>query len=83
MKKLFKKQLDRNILVSKDEFNDLNKTYFNGDKINLGDIVLYALLLDKSTNNVTLIALNQQHFNLFCYNEDNQSEYGLPIISLI
>ena len=45
MKKLFKKQLDENNIITEENLkNIVIKTYKNGDEIKVGDKVLYAFL---------------------------------------
>jgi hypothetical protein len=47
MKDLFKKQLENDHHLTEEELSQLiNKSYFNGDPYKVGDVILYAFLLE-------------------------------------
>lgn len=82
MKKLFEKQLSGNLPLTKETLEQLkNKTYFNGENIEVGDVVLYALLKDDddvkiedgmTKFHIVVISLNERHLDLFTYEERMQ-----------
>ena len=93
MKELFKKQLEGNKSLTEDDIQNLNKkTYFNGEDIKSGDVVLFAMLTGnpiEKTGEITqlptkMITLNKKHLDLFTYkkrmnyNIDNK----FPVIEL-
>lgn len=90
MKKLFEKQLSENLPLTKEILEQLkNKTYFNGENIQVGDVVLHALLKGNEVTfkngsvelPLTVILLNERHFDMFTY-EERYENYQPPVISL-
>ena len=90
MKKLFEKQLSGNLPLTKEILEQLkNKTYFNGENIEVGDVVLHALLKGNEVTFkngsvellVTVIFLNERHFDMFTYEERYENSQP-PVISL-
>ena len=90
MKKLFEKQLSGNLPLTKETLEQLkNKTYFNGENIEVGDVVLHALLKGNETTlkngsvelPLTVIFLNERHFDMFTYEERYENSQP-PVISL-
>ena len=78
MKELFEKQLNGTQPLTEEVLGKLQqKEYFNGDKKEVGDIVLHAMLMcdvvekegEISELPLKLITLNERHFNLFEYDE--------------
>jgi len=74
MEKLFEKQMKENKEVSVEILNKMNnKEYFNGDVIEISDVVLYAMLVGDVIEKdgeipelpLKLIQLNKKHFHLF------------------
>lgn len=92
MKKLFKERLAKTSPVTADVVERLqDKTYFNGEKIQAGDVMLFAMLIgDVISNNGTypelpmkVITLNEKHFHLFEPYHTQQKGLPLPVIQLI
>lgn len=90
MKKLFEKQLSENLPLTKEILEQLkNKTYFNGENIQVGDVVLHALLKGNETTfkngsvelPLTVVLLNEKHFDMFTY-EERYENCQPPVISL-
>ena len=90
MKKLFEKQLSENLPLTKEILEQLkNKTYLNGENIQVGDIVLHALLKGNETTlkngsvvlPLTVVLLNERHFDMFTY-EERYENCQPPVISL-
>ena len=90
MKKLFEKQLSGNLPLTKEILEQLkNKTYFNGENIEVGDVVLHAFLKGNEVtfNNdsvelpVTIIFLNERHIDMFTCEERFENS-KTPVISL-
>lgn len=85
MKEIFEKQFEISQPLTKGVYDKLKrKTYFNGDDISIGDTVLYALTEGEKEENrlsLTLISLNEKHFDLFEVSEFNGS-HEIPIIKL-
>ena len=94
MKKLFEKQLNDNINkpLTESILEKINhKIYFNGENLEVGDIVLWAILVGDVIENegecnelpINIINLNERHLNLFeSYHPYNDEKY-LPSIKLI
>jgi hypothetical protein len=92
MKNLFKEQLENNEPITEESIKSLeNETYFNGDKINIGDIPLFAMLVGEIIENkdktpelpIELIILNKKHFDQFephHLNEKITENEGIPIL---
>ena len=87
MKTQFKKQIDSTKPITQKQLDDIFvKTYFNLDEIQVGDVVLYSLLLNTNqTQNdrlqCTLIQLNEKHFDLFEIYINSNDEH-IPTIKL-
>jgi len=90
MEKLFEEQLNCGQPLTKDVLEKSeNKTYFNGEKKQVGDIVLFAMLMGELIEKegeypeqpLELITLNERHFDLFEYNKKHQTLH-IPIIIL-
>ena len=90
MKKLFEKQLSGNLPLTKETLEQRkNKTYFNGENIEVGDVVLTAFLKGNEVTfkngsvelPVTIIFLNERHFDMFTYEERYENSQP-PVISL-
>jgi hypothetical protein len=84
MKELFKNQIGENKIVDNEMLSKMEyKFYENGNPIQVGDKILFALLEtgeDKPKNRVTykLIALTEEQFDFFvCENPDRS---GLPVL---
>ena len=78
MKELFEKQLNRAQPLTEEILEKLQlKTYFNGEEKQIGDVVLFTMLMNgnnEQNNNYTelklnLITLNERHFDMFEYDE--------------
>ncbi|MCK9430141.1 MAG: hypothetical protein M0R17_09075 [Candidatus Omnitrophica bacterium] len=96
MWELFKEQLEGNQIITGVILEQLvgNKTYFNGEKIQIGEKFLSAMLIgdliEKEDGHIPivelpmkLIKLNERHFDLFEHNEHEQCGKGyLPVIRL-
>jgi len=94
MRELFEDQLNQNTPITEDSLVKLNnKTYFNGESIKVGEVILFAMLVGdviEKENEVNelpadLIKLNEKHFDQFTYDERLQQRHGeefLPIIQL-
>jgi len=73
MKQLFKEQLEKNKVVTDENISLIkDKNYYNGDKIQVGDKPLFAMIeeyIDKGDNmtecNVKLIKIKEEHFDLY------------------
>ena len=74
MKELFKYQLEKNNPLTEEILNKMTiKKYYNGDKKEVGDIALYAMLVDdiiEKEDNIhelpmKLVELNERHFDQF------------------
>lgn len=90
MKNLFKNQLKKTQPLTEDVFKILKeKKYFNGEEKQIGDVVLFAMLVGEIIENkseypelpLKLITLNERHFDMFEYNERYQTN-DLPGIKL-
>ena len=87
MEELFDEQLKKSKKVTVEILNELvNKKYFNGDEIKVGDVVLYAIVVGDEIKTkdgfgeipLELIQLNKRHFSWFeKYNDFNS---GLPYL---
>lgn len=88
MRDTFKDQLESSQPLSEEILEQfLNKFYFNGEEMKVGEVVLFAMLLgDSSTDEygntqipMNVIKLNERHLDLF----KNQGGIvrSLPIIS--
>lgn len=74
---LFKEQLETNSTTTEEMLGNLkNKNYYNGDPIQLGDKVLFGMLIEsiekapegsKLPDNISLrlVTLNEKHFELY------------------
>jgi len=92
MHKLFEDQLKSTVPLTQEVYDKLrNKTYFNNEHKQLGDVVLLAILMGDVIENETclseiplsVIALNEKHFHLFEYDErHNQNISMIPVIKL-
>jgi len=78
MKELFKKQLNETQPLTEEVLYRLvGKTYYNGEGIQIGDVVLFAMLMDEIIKkedehpelSLRLITLNERHFDMFEYDE--------------
>jgi hypothetical protein len=74
LRQAFKKQLETNPTITDRIYNSLKlKTYHNGEKIRVGDLMLYGFLEGEITKTenygksivLTLINLKESHFNLY------------------
>ena len=74
MREFFEKQLKANPPLTEKHLNLFkDKNYFNGDEKQIGDVVLFAMLIgdvvekenDISEMPIDLITLNEKHFDLF------------------
>ena len=90
MKELFEKQLNGTQPLTEDVLGKLQqKTYFNGEEKQVGDVVLMAMLMGEIIEKegeypelpLRLIILNERHFNLFEYDERYKGT-DLPTIKL-
>ena len=88
MKEFFEKQLKHDTLTE-DNIGELhNKTYFNGEEIQVGDVILFAMLMSEVIDKegeipelpMKIIILNERHFNLFEYDERLNKNNDWPII---
>ena len=86
---IFKSQLSSNPPVTEDIISRLyNPTYFNGESIKDGDVVLTALQLiesDNKTANVSAINLAERHLDLFespSFDKDPPKSLAIPTIKL-
>jgi hypothetical protein len=79
MKKLFEKQLKGTQPLTNDVLEKLqNKTYFNGEEKQVGEVVLMSMLMGDVIEKegeypelpLKLITLNERHFNLFEFDEN-------------
>lgn len=82
MREIFKKQIEENKIVDNEILSKMEyKFYENGNPIQLGDKILFALLeTDKTEKEITykLIPLTEDHFNLFIC--ENPERNGLPVL---
>jgi hypothetical protein len=90
MKELFEKQLNGNKPLTEEVFGKLQqKTYFNGEEIQIGDVVLFAMLMGDIIEKegeypelpLELIILNERHFDMFEYDKRYKGN-DLPTIKL-
>jgi hypothetical protein len=90
MKELFEKQLNRTQPLTEEVLEKLQqKTYFNGEEKQIGDVVLIAMLMGEiiekdneySELPLKLITLNERHFDMFEYDERYKGN-NLPTIKL-
>lgn len=90
MKELFEKQLNGTQPLTEEVLGKLKqKTYFNGDEKQIGDVVLDAVLMGeiiKKDNqypelSLKFITLNERHFYMFEYDERYKGN-DLPTIKL-
>lgn len=82
MKELFKNQIEKNKIVDNEMLSKMeSKFYENGNPIQVGDKILFALLeTDKTEKEITykLITLTEEQFDFFiCENPDRS---GLPVL---
>lgn len=87
MKEVFENQIKISQPLTKTVFDELKrKTYFNNDDILIGDVVLYAFTEGETEDtrlSLTLISLNERHFDLFEVSEFNHNQNKeIPIIKL-
>jgi len=92
LKKLFELQLKNNNPLTEESLKTLElKTYFNGEKKKVGDVVLYAMLVgdvieregDHPELPVEVITLNEKHFNQFDIKYRYQKNYGTDFMPFI
>lgn len=78
MKELFEKQLNETQPLTEDVLGKLQeKTYFNGEEKQIGDVVLFAMLMGNIIEEegkypklpLSLITLNESHFDLFTHDK--------------
>lgn len=90
MEELFEKQLNETQPLTEEVFGKLQqKTYFNGEEKQIGDVVLYAMLMGEIIEKegeypelpLKLITLNERHFDMFEYDEKYKGN-DLPTIKL-
>lgn len=90
MKELFEKQLNGTQPLTEDVLEKLQqKTYFNGEEKQVGEIVLIAMLMGEIIEKegehpelpLKLITLNERHFDLFEYDKRYVGN-DLPTIKL-
>lgn len=87
MKTFFKQQLESNMPVTEQILSELKcKKYYSGKNIEIGEIVLYALLnkgiLSESRISLELITLNQNEFELYSVDEKANNADGIPTVKL-
>lgn len=91
MNELFKEQLENNNLVTEETYTKLKqKNYYLGDPINIGDNVLFAMLMGEVKENndgvdeqpLTLITINERHFNHFKPAERQENYITIPVVKL-
>ena len=85
MKTLFKKQLETNNIVTEKLLSELKiKKYYSGKNIEVGDIVLYAMLnkgiISDGVLGAELITLNENEFNLYCVDERLNDGKEIPVV---
>jgi hypothetical protein len=88
MKKLFKQQLETNMAVTEQILSELkSKKYYSGKNIEIGDVVLYAMLnkgiVSDGVLGIELITLNENEFKLYCVDERANDGKGVPAIKLV
>jgi hypothetical protein len=90
MKELFEKQLNGTQPLTEEVLDKLQrKTYFNGEEKQIGDVILFAMLMGEIIEKdgeypelpLKLITLNERHFDLFEYDERYNGN-DLPTIKL-
>lgn len=90
MREIFKEQLNGTEPLTEEVLDAFsNKTYYNGETKKVGDVVLYAMLMGDVIERegeipefpMTLISLNENHFDLFEYDERHLGA-GIPVIKL-
>lgn len=90
MKELFEKQLNGTQPLTEEVLEKLQqKTYFNGEEKQVGDVVLIAMLMGEIIEKegecpelpLKLITLNERHFDMFEYDE-RYKRNDLPTIKL-
>jgi len=88
MEKLFEKQLKESKPLDENIIKKLKiKTYFNNDEKQIGDVILYAMLMGNVIEKegaipelpLSLITLNEKHFDLFEYEQHYQNS-EIPVI---
>ena len=82
MRELFKNQIEENKIVNNEMLSKMEyKFYENGNPIQVGDKILFALLeTDKTEKTIMykLIALTEEQFDFFVCETPNRSE--LPVL---
>jgi hypothetical protein len=90
MKELFEKQSNGTQPLTEEVLGKLKqKTYFNGEEKQIGDVVLHAMLMSEIIEKedgcaelpLKLITLKEKHFNMFEYDERYKGN-DLPTIKL-
>lgn len=90
-KELFEKQLIDAHQLTEEVLGKLKqKTYFNGEEKQVGDVVLYAMLIDEivkkngeySDLSFKLITLNERHFDMFEFVDQYNYRSVIPSIKL-
>lgn len=86
MKDLFKTQISGNAIVSEESLSKISHPFYeDGSPINIGDEILFALLLvSKKDDEITykLIALKENQFDMFVPLFDNHKHENIPILKL-
>lgn len=85
MIELFERQIKENKIVDEEMISRLiNKNYYNGEPIEIGDKVLFALMEKKDKNSkeisYDLITLKREHFQFF--EDDKKISESIPCIKL-
>lgn len=85
MIELFEKQIKENKIVDEEMISRLiNKNYYNGEPIEIGDKILFALMEKKDKNSkeisYDLITLKREHFDFF--EVDKKMSDSIPYIKL-
>lgn len=85
MIELFEKQIKENKIVDEEMISRLiNKNYYNGEPIEIGDKILFALVQKKDKNigeiSYDLITLKREHFDFF--EVDKKMSDSIPCIKL-
>jgi hypothetical protein len=91
MRELFRAQLHNNSPITPSILYSTDKRkYFNGEKIEVGDKLLFALMVNNESDlnesevvvNVTMVVINERHFDLLEPRGGVQSCKHLPLIKL-
>jgi hypothetical protein len=87
IKNLFKQQLETNKPVTEQILFELKyKKYYSGKNVEIGDIILYAMLnkgiVSDGVLGIELITLNENEFGLYCADEKANDGKGVPAIKL-